>query len=53
MLHLLASVAEDALVETLVLLLEGLHAKDGLVAGTVGPGLEATALHGQVFEALR
>ena len=53
MLNLFTPVAEDALVEALVLLLEGLHAEDGGVGGAVGPGLEAAALHRQVLEALQ
>lgn len=45
-------VGDDDLVSAFILLLEVLDAEDGSVGGAVGPTLEPTALHGQVFEAL-
>lgn len=50
-LDLAVPVVEDALVEALILLFEGLDAQNGGVRIGVGPGLESAAFHRQVLEA--
>ena len=53
MRNLLAAIANDAFVKALVVLLKVLDTEDGAVGGCVSPPLEAAALHGEVFEALK